>query len=78
MEDAMTEERDITQRIIDYEQGELGDYETIVLFADLIKTGLAWQLQGSYGRTAQRFIESGVINRRGEIDWDAYDALIGE
>ena len=68
----------VTGMIIDYEQGGLGDYETTVLFADLIKTGLAWQLQGSYGRTAQRFIESGVINRRGEIDWDAYDTLIGE
>lgn len=67
-----------TSMIIDYEQGELSAYETTVLFADLIKTGLAWQLQGSYGRTAQRFIELGVINRRGEVDWDAYDDISGE
>lgn len=45
--------------IIRYEQGELDHEETVILFQELIDTGLAWTLQGSYGHQAQRFIESG-------------------
>lgn len=67
-----------TGMIIDYEQGELEAGQVVELFAELIKTGLAWQLQGSYGRTAKAMMDSGVINSRGEIDWDAYDTMIGE
>lgn len=74
----MTEELDVTGAIIDYEQGELEPGRTVTLFAHLIKTGLVWSLQGHYGRTAKAMIDSGVINRQGEIDWDAYDTMIGE
>jgi hypothetical protein len=53
--------------IIAYEQGELSPEEVLGLFADLIKSGMAWSLQGSYGRTAARLIETGYISRSGEI-----------
>lgn len=54
-------------RIIAYESGELTPVETVRLFADLIRTGLVWSLQGHYGRMAVRAIESGIISQAGEI-----------
>ena len=47
--------------IIAYEQGELDDEGTIELFQHLVNTGLAWKLQGHYGRTATALIEAGVV-----------------
>jgi hypothetical protein len=47
------------EMIMDYEAGELGLEESVLLFQELIDTGLAWRLQGHYGRTAQRLIEDG-------------------
>lgn len=45
--------------IIEYENGELQDYEIVELFQELIDKGVVWQLQGCYGRTAVRLIEAG-------------------
>lgn len=39
--------------IIAYEEGELGMEEIYDLFKELVRTGLVYQLQGSYGRTAR-------------------------
>ena len=47
--------------IIQYENGELTDEEMIELFQHLVHTGLAWSLQGSYGRMAAHLIEAGEI-----------------
>ncbi len=52
-------DRAILPSIIDYENGELDDEQTIELFQRLIDTGIVWQLQGSYGRTAAALIEQG-------------------
>ena len=35
--------------------------EVFAAWQYLVDTGLAWQLQGWFGRTAQRLIEDGII-----------------
>lgn len=52
---------DVTAAIIDYENGELSEEQTIELFQHLVDTGLAWHLQGAYGRMAARLIEAGLV-----------------
>lgn len=47
-------------RMIDFENGELSEGETIELFQELIDSGLAWKLQGFYGRTAEDLINAGL------------------
>ena len=54
---------DLVGSIIAYEQGDLGEEETVNLFQNLIDTGLAWQLQGRIGRTAASLIEQGICSR---------------
>jgi len=49
--------------IIAFEQGELDDEEVIELFQRLVNNGMAWTLQGSYGRTAMDLIRAGLITR---------------
>lgn len=48
--------------VIAYENGELDETETVALFQELINSGMAWQLQGHYGRTAIALIEAGYCN----------------
>jgi hypothetical protein len=49
-------------KIIAFESGELNQAECIDLFQQLINSGLAWQLQGTYGRTARSLIEAGLCS----------------
>jgi len=47
--------------IIRYENGELTGDEVVELFQDLLNTGLVFQLQGHYGRTAKALLDAGLI-----------------
>ena len=53
---------DIISAIIQYEQGELPEEETLELFQELVNNGMAWSLQGHYGRVATHLLESGAIS----------------
>lgn len=50
--------------IMAYEAGEIEDDDEIVKgFQQLIDSGLAWQLQGHYGRAAEMLIQQGRCRR---------------
>lgn len=53
--------KNLATKMIDFESGESSSEEIMELFQELIDTGMAWQLQGHYGRTAQALIELGLI-----------------
>ena len=44
-----------------YELGEMTEEETIKFFQELVNSGMAWNLQGHYGRTAAQLIEQGLV-----------------
>ncbi|UTC29806.1 hypothetical protein BAJUN_01760 [Bajunvirus bajun] len=52
---------DYMGQIMAYEAGELDDDDVDTLFQYLVDTGLAWSLQGAYGRTAQALAAAGRI-----------------
>ncbi len=61
--DTIRREFDSVGQIMAFESGDLSESETIDLFQHLIDSGLAWQLQGSYGRTATALIKSGRCHK---------------
>ena len=54
---------DAVGQIMAFEAGELDQEATVELFQHLIDTGLAWSLQGCYGRQAAALIEAGLCHR---------------
>jgi hypothetical protein len=52
--------------IIRYEDGGMTEAEVIEFFQNLVDTGLAWKLQGSYGRTAKELINYGWVKTPAE------------
>ena len=63
------------QTISDYENGELDEQDEVAMFQDAINSGMAWTLQGSYGRAAVSLIEAGkcMLGEVGHRDyWGNY------
>ena len=64
---------ELTDKIMSYESGDLPEEEIYDLFQHLVETGMAWQLQGSYGRTAKMLLDMGLI-----IDPDSREAVLSD
>tara|TARA_A100001391_G_scaffold181409_1_gene147386 strand:+ start:1110 stop:1352 length:243 start_codon:yes stop_codon:yes gene_type:complete len=62
--------------IMDYETGNLSDIQTLHLFSNLVETGLAWGLQGHYGRTANHLIEAGYMDTKGVLNTELIESNI--
>ena len=54
---------DVVGFIMAFESGQLDNDAIVEGFQYLIDSGLAWSLQGSYGRTANSLIETGHCHR---------------
>jgi hypothetical protein len=55
--------QDLVDKIMAYEDGQMTEAQEIAFFQELVNTGIAWQLQGAYGRQAMRLIERGLVKR---------------
>lgn len=44
--------------------------KTLELFAHLVKTGLAWTMEGRIGRTAKHLIDIGHLDSQGYIHYE--------
>ncbi len=57
------ENYDHSAAIIEYESGDMESMGDIIeLFQFLVDSGMAWTLQGQYGRTARELIDRGIID----------------
>jgi hypothetical protein len=66
---------DLTSALLEFERGELDTVGFLELFAGLVGTGQAWELQGSYERIATDLIEGGYITPTGAITEKVYEAV---
>jgi hypothetical protein len=54
----------LIDKIMAWEGGEMEETDEINFFQELIDNGMAWTLQGSYGRMAQTLITLGLCKRK--------------
>lgn len=55
---------DMVDKIMAYEEGEMSGEDMIAFFQELIESGMAWKLQGHYGRMANRLILEGFCQEK--------------
>jgi hypothetical protein len=53
--------KELTERMVAYEKGDLSSEDTIILFQELCDSGMIIDLQGHYGRFAFQLMEAGLI-----------------
>lgn len=53
---------DLLEKLMRFEAGDMDEAETIDFFQDLVNTGMAWKLQGYYGRMAAHLIDQGLVS----------------
>jgi len=58
----MLKDRDLVDKIMEFEMGLMDEEAILDLFQELVDTGMAWSLQGSYGRMAKSLIDQGLID----------------
>lgn len=58
---------DILDKIIQYETEEVDDQWLIDFVQELVNTGLAWGLQGHYGRLAHNLISKRLVALPGRV-----------
>lgn len=69
-----TEDTGLLDQMIAWEEGEITYEGMIALFQELVNSGLAWQLQGMYGRQASAMLDAGVITSPFQVVGDSDDA----
>tara|TARA_B100001113_G_C21059777_1_gene600607 strand:+ start:733 stop:933 length:201 start_codon:yes stop_codon:yes gene_type:complete len=58
---------DLVSMIDAYENGDTNLEQEILLYAELVRTGKAWTLQGHYGRVAMEMIDLEFISKDGRV-----------
>lgn len=58
---------DIVDQIVAWENGIMSSDDEIRFFSKLVKNGMAWTLQGMYGRRASDLINEGYLDAQGNI-----------
>ena len=53
---------DLIEKLMRFEADDMDEAETIDFFQDLVNTGMAWKLQGYYGRMAAHLIDQGLVS----------------
>jgi len=56
-----TKQFDTVGFVMDFEGGEMTQERMVEGFQALVDSGLAWQLQGCYGRQAAQLIRAGLV-----------------